>query len=149
MATITLPQEIHVLYEFEFTPPTKDEGDCFDQTRDLSSVSRTSFVHLRKTQSNVDLELSGEAIHFLASLEGNIRPESTAKQFPRIINRIASLWKKPLLMDNYFEDLLIDQRGDRKGFPLQVAIEIATLREFYYTVVFPKPSRIAWGKDCE
>lgn len=37
----------------------------------------------------------------------------------------------------YFTDLLIDHRGNRQGFPFAVASELASLKYYYDSVVFP------------
>jgi hypothetical protein len=34
-------------------------------------------------------------------------------------------------MDRYFQDLLMDTRGNRQGFPLKIVMELSTLREHY------------------
>ncbi|MEK6593279.1 MAG: ankyrin repeat domain-containing protein [Pseudomonadota bacterium] len=46
-------------------------------------------------------------------------PHSLESKFKRILDKIAELWGTPML-DEYFEDLLIDKRGDRQGFPADV-----------------------------
>jgi hypothetical protein len=110
------------------------------QKNSQPTTDRKLYEQLRKAPTSVDLELTEEAKQFVASLDLNVRPIETAKQFPRIVNRIASLWKKPFLMDGYFEDLLIDKRGNRQGFPLRIAGEITALQAHYSTIVSPKTS---------
>jgi hypothetical protein len=84
-----------------------------------------------------DLELNAAALALLASIEESIRPKELAAAFPRIVNRMASLWKSPRQMDRYFEDLLTDTRGGRQGFPLGILMELTTLKDYYMTKVFP------------
>jgi hypothetical protein len=107
--------------------------------------NQRSFEHLRKPETSADRQLSDEAAQLVASFDPSIQPIETAKRYPRIVNRIASLWKKPSRMDDYFEDLMIDRRGNRQGFPLQVAFEIAVLQEHYRTIVFPKNNAHDWN----
>jgi hypothetical protein len=102
------------------------------------------FSHLRTDNTGADLELSEEAKQLLESLDLNVRPVETAKRFPRIVNHIAALWKKPSMLDSYFVELMLDQRGDRTGFTSPFAGEIAALQEYYSTVVYPKPSNDIW-----
>ena len=50
---------------------------------------------------------------------------------------MAKLWKMPREMDRCFEDLLTDTRGNRKGFPLNLLMELSTLKDYYKAKVFP------------
>jgi hypothetical protein len=85
--------------------------------------------------------LSAEGRALLASIEEATRPKELTAAFPRIVNRMASLWKSPRQMDRYFEDLLTDTRGNRKGFPLGILMELTTLKDYYQTKVFPPTQR--------
>ena len=73
-------------------------------------------------------DLTPVAFKWLAALPKEVRPNSLAKQFPRIANRLAEIWKRPLQCERYIDDLMIDLRGGRQGFPPSVAAEIATLK---------------------
>ena len=53
-------------------------------------------------------------------------PHRLEQHYPRILDKIAPLWGEPEL-DTYFESLLIDQRGNRQGFPREVMTEILRL----------------------
>ncbi|MGH8727582.1 MAG: ankyrin repeat domain-containing protein [Burkholderiales bacterium] len=57
-------------------------------------------------------------------------PVALERQFPRILKRIAALWELPEL-DPYFEELLVDKRGGRKGFPPEVVQEIFFLSNLH------------------
>lgn len=61
--------------------------------------------------------LGGETAHYPYSLEN---------KYPRVFNKIMSLWDSPE-MDAYFMDLIVDTRGGREGFPEDVATEIVHL----------------------
>jgi len=95
------------------------------------------YSKLRRPLAKEDLELSAEARALLASTEEAARPKEVPALFPRIVNRMAKLWKTPRQMDRYFEDLLTDARGNRKGFPLGVLMELCTLKDYYQGKVFP------------
>ncbi|HYD60098.1 MAG TPA: hypothetical protein VEC35_07070 [Noviherbaspirillum sp.] len=73
-------------------------------------------------------DLSPIAFKWLAALPREVRPNSLARQFPRIANRLAEIWKRPLQCERYIDDLMIDLRGGRQGFPPAVAAEIAALK---------------------
>ena len=63
-------------------------------------------------------------------------------RFPRIAEVIQTLWGTPEL-DSYFDKLLIDDRGDRAGFPEDVITALFTLsRQHIEQFGFRTPSDI-------
>ena len=68
---------------------------------------------------------------WMAELPYAVRPGELAQRYPRIANSIAELWPRPARCDEYLESLLVDLRGNRKGFPYAVAQELAALRAHY------------------
>ena len=101
----------------------------------------------RRHQSEKDdlvLNTAGQAL--LAYIEESARPKELAAAFPRIVNHMAKLWKTPREMDRYFEELLADTRGNRKGFPLKILMELSTLRDFYKAKAFPPAQRDVWDR---
>ncbi len=87
--------------------------------------------------------LVGETIKWLASLPADVRPTSLPIQFARIANALARVWPDHHRSLEYFDDLLIDRRGGRQGFPFEVALEIAGLKDYYETTVHPT-AQTAW-----
>lgn len=81
--------------------------------------------------------LSGAAVVWLNELPERVRPVKTCARFPRIGNRLAELWDQPDACEAFFDDLLLDRRGDRQGFPADVAFEIAALKSYFETAVHP------------
>ena len=76
--------------------------------------------------------LSDEATEWMATLPDTVRPKQLALRYARLANRICKLWKEPVKCDRFLDDLMMDRRGGRKGFPLPVANELASLRDHYY-----------------
>jgi hypothetical protein len=70
-------------------------------------------------------------VAWMDALPASLRPVALARDFPRIANRLGEIWKRPARCDEYFQQLLIDHRGGRKGFPAEVAMEISTLASHY------------------
>jgi hypothetical protein len=101
---------------------------------------------LRHPPAVDDLTLNAAGQALLASIEESARPKELAATFPRIVNRLAKLWRAPLQMDRCFEELLTDSRGNRQGFPLGVLMELSTLRDYYQTTVFPT-QRDVWDSE--
>ncbi|SMC28517.1 Ankyrin repeat-containing protein [Andreprevotia lacus DSM 23236] len=73
-------------------------------------------------------------------------PAELVANYPRIANTIVDLWGSRNL-DKYFEDLLIDDRGDRQGFPPSVVHELMGLMRAYDWQRNIKPSSTPdiWG----
>ena len=72
------------------------------------------------------------SIDWLASLPIDVRPRALVRQYPRIANLVALQWDNAVACRAYFDDLLTDHRGTRKGFPADVHRELMALRNFYY-----------------
>jgi hypothetical protein len=94
--------------------------------------------YVRQPMTTDDLHLSPETRQLLQSLDKLVLPIHLASRFPRVLNEIARLWRRPAHLDRYFDDLLIDKRGGRQGFPFAVAAELAGLKDYYQTEVYPK-----------
>ena len=83
-------------------------------------------------------QLTGEALRLLVRLDAKVRLDDLPTRFPRVLNRIAELWDKPLRADRYFDELLLYSRGVRQGFPQCVVTEIASLHQYHLRRMFPK-----------
>jgi hypothetical protein len=64
--------------------------------------------------------------HYLA-LTPDLYPHELEARFPRIIDSIVAAWPSPEQATAVFEDLLVDRRGSREGFPPSIAREIFQL----------------------
>ena len=100
----------------------------------------------RKRASERTAQTSGvlldETSRWLASLPANVRPLACARRYPRIVNSIADLWRRVRQCEEYLDSLMIDERGDRAGFPLDVAKKLLALRS-HYADLHPKGDH-AW-----
>lgn len=72
----------------------------------------------------------------------DLYPKNLEQQFLRVLNRIIELWDSPAI-DDYFTDLLIDSRGGRQGFPLEVVSELFVLSSFNAKLRIQKQQLIA------
>lgn len=84
---------------------------------------------LRRPVPPDTLALTPAAVRWLASLPPEARPLELCRRFPRIGNQLAALWSHPDGILAYLEDLLIDNRGGRQGFPGGIALELSRLQE--------------------
>ncbi len=78
--------------------------------------------------------LSDEANAWMSELPESVRPRQLALRYARLANRLCKVWLEPARCERLLDDLMIDRRGGRKGFPLAVANELATLREHYFNL---------------
>jgi hypothetical protein len=98
-----------------------------------NAAAQVDYSKRRHQPEKDDLELSAAGQALLASIEESARPKELATAFPRIVNHMAKLWKMPREMNRYFEELLTDTRGKRKGFSLNILMELSTLNDYYKT----------------
>ena len=59
------------------------------------------------------------------------RPFALARSYPRIAERLALSDVDTAIAIRYLDSLTIDDRGDREGFPVDVARELMRLRIHY------------------
>lgn len=65
------------------------------------------------------------------SLPPDVRPVVLVEKYARIANLIARHWNDSAACTAYFDELLHDRRGGRKGFPSDVYQELRSLHDFY------------------
>ena len=102
-----------------------------------SAAAQVDYSKLRSQQEKDKLDISSAGRALLASIEESARPKELAELFPRIVNRMAKLWRRPHQMNCYFEELLTSNRLLRKGFSLSIIQELCTLKDYYQTKVYP------------
>ncbi len=95
-----------------------------------------------KRKRTVEEPLLNTTRTWLASLPQDVRAVELARQFPRIANRLRHLWKQVARCEEYLDDLLVDRRGTRKGFPSKIGEELEALRE-YHALLYPR-GRTTW-----
>lgn len=98
----------------------------------------------RKPEAPVSL--TENARKWLAKLPEESRPVLLVEQYPRLVNRISTLWRHPDELMEYLNDLLMDTRGrgDRQGFPMAVAMELASLKDYYELNLHPDSKAYLW-----
>src|SRR5262245_21271086 len=114
-----------------------------DATR--GAAAQADYSKIRRPPEKDDVVLNAAALALLESVDESVRPKQLPVSFPRIVNRMAELWRRPVQMDRYFDELVTDARGKRQGFPLKILMELRTLKDYYQVKVFS--SRHA-GRDA-
>jgi len=93
------------------------------------------------------MQLTEEGHALMSSLDEAVRPNELAARYPRIVNKIAREWRMPAQLDRYLEELLMDTRGNRQGFPLKIVMELSTLREHYTGMSSSARAAGAWDSS--
>jgi hypothetical protein len=100
---------------------------------------------LRRPPRRSDESLTGTTRVWLRKLPAGRRPLRLCCRFPRVANRIAWCWNDRILTEQVLEDLLVDRRGGREGFPRGVVVELRRLREFNDRQRTETPTLGFWG----
>lgn len=83
---------------------------------------------LREPPRPQDSMLSGMARQWRAALPVRNRPDHLCTLYPRVANRLALCWGDPALASKVLDDLVVDRRRGRAGFPPDVSQELIYLR---------------------
>jgi len=74
-----------------------------------------------------DRALQGTTIDWLLELHVRMRPRELCDRYPRAANALAAAWRNGEFAA-VLDDMLIDRRGRRRGFPPEVRAELEKLR---------------------
>ena len=99
--------------------------------RKRSGAPSTLGPAARALRNAQDDSLSAAAHAWVRSLPVSLRPLELCNVYPRIANRIAAAWDDVGQTHDVFNDLLIDQRGGRKGFASPIAAELLRLQALH------------------
>lgn len=66
-----------------------------------------------------------------------VRLERTAATFPHVVERLAAAWDRPTDAARLIDTLVLDDRGDRQGFPPDVVRELVALQSHLRSVSGP------------
>jgi hypothetical protein len=101
------------------------------------------WIPFRKPPRAEDLVLNEQARAWAQALPRHARADNLVRLYARIANKLALLWPDPEACSAYFDDLLIDRRGGRKGFPPEVGKELVALR-VHHMALYPTQCQ-PWG----
>src|ERR1700674_3114990 len=96
---------------------------------------------------NEETELLPSTFRWLGILPKEVRPMRMGQQFPRIANKLAILSEEPAVCRKFLTSLMLDDRGDRAGFPPEVIMELGTLEAYMDTGVVPARSTLGATSD--
>jgi len=108
-------------------------GDSERITEQAGAMSSQEWTEQRKAR--VSEILLPRTMRWIATLPDDFQLTATAKAFPRIVNELAALWLEQGELTDYLDELLVDKRGRRQGFPARVLSELHALRAYCSTFV--------------
>lgn len=111
----------------------------------LLGATRQPGPHARSALRAQDEILSDSAHSWVRQLPGPSRPLELCNAYPRVANRIAESWADLALTTAVLDDLLVDHRGGRRGFPAQIAVELLRLQALHED---RSPDRHSYGARC-
>ena len=82
--------------------------------------------------------------HLASAGVPELYPQGLEQRFPHVVKRIADAWESPPRTLAIFDDLLIDNRGNRQGFPPEVAAELLNLSSKYHDLTDGWRTQQAW-----
>jgi hypothetical protein len=75
-----------------------------------------------------------KTVRWRVALPSDVQPRSLSEAFPRIANMLANLWSNATAFSEYMNELLVDRRGGRRGFPMDVLADLHKLRAYHQTL---------------
>ena len=129
-------------FEFEKVSVADARKVLEDSVKPAAGVVRaaTNWEGKRKLAQAETLRTA--TIQWILKLPPHVQPRHLQVKYPRIANRMAALWDDQTSCESFMDDLLTDKRGGRKGFPLEVAQEVASLRDFHFRL--HHKDKVAW-----
>jgi hypothetical protein len=97
----------------------------------------------RRPATPSDRALTGKGIDWLLGLPAHARPKALCEQYPRIANHLAEHWNQLRDIQLMLMRLLADERGQRKGFSLQIEREIGRLAAHVQSLLEGRPTEPA------
>jgi hypothetical protein len=133
------------LIEFEITDveTARREADKPAAVAALEKLLPGYWEEQRRPLTPADRALTGKGIDWMLGLPANARPKALCEQYPRIANHLADIWSNPRDTQLVLMRLLADERGQRKGFSLQIEQEIGRLAAYVQSLLEVAPTEPA------
>jgi len=133
------------IIEFEVTD-VKDAHRVAEQSDVAAGIERLMpgyWEEQRRKSTPSDRALTGAGIDWVLALPAEARPKALCEQFPRIVNHLAEHWHDLPNARLALMRLLADERGQRKGFSLQIQQEIGKLAAHVQALLESEPTQPA------
>jgi hypothetical protein len=97
--------------------------------RQQRRMSSADWASRRRALSESERRLSRAATQWFLALPRELRPAELMRRYPRIANRLCEQWSDASASLQLLEELVLDRRGGRLGFPRPVVIKLQALQE--------------------
>jgi hypothetical protein len=126
--------------------PVEFESNAYDQALDkyvISQSLKSSNAPAAGARPSSPKRNPDDTFRFanelIAKLPSDLSLINLYADFPYVLDKIAMAWGNHLTFYALMDDLLIDKRGGRQGFPFKAAIELSRLAEHYEQYVSKRP----------
>lgn len=82
-------------------------------------------------------ELPTDTVRWALTLPTENRPLFILTNYPKIANKLAEIWSDRASVQTYFDDLMLDHRGDRAGFPREAFEDLMRLQQLLAPATVP------------
>jgi hypothetical protein len=130
-----------------FEKVSLQEAKAALEARDKVDKPKNAWAENRRLPSTEDMQLQSSTFKWIASLPRNVQPRQLALQFPRVANKLAQVWGQTSACERLLDELMVDNRGKRQGFPVQVASEIMALMVHFNSAPLDHP--LDWSTSVE
>ena len=112
-------------YDVRLTGAPRSKAEStLDPEREVAARSKRS----KAEPTNIALP---RTLAWAATLPADVQPTALIRHYGRIANLLALDWNDRLAIAADFDQLLIDRRGNRKGFPPIIVTELRALARHY------------------
>jgi hypothetical protein len=126
--------------------PVEFESNAYDQALDRYALAQTTqganFIN-NAPRPQTPKRNPDESYKFANELIGKLPSDLSLihlyADFPHVLDKIAVAWGDHAAFYALMDDLLIDKRGGRSGFPFKTALELSRLAEHYEQYVSKRP----------
>ena len=118
--------------DFEETDFEQARASLDEPPAGVKALQRKDPSEWKKSRRAADVRdrlLTPAATAWLEHLPADVRPLDLPRAYPRIVNDLAEVWNNTNLCLKLLAELVVDERGGRRGFPSRIALEIVALRE--------------------
>jgi hypothetical protein len=99
--------------------------------RDESATPEVSVDFARQRRASPVAFLLMNTQKWLDALPYRVQPHALCEFYPRVANFIAAMWGDTESLRAYFDELLVDRRLGRRGFPPDVFKDLRALRDYH------------------
>ena len=92
-------------------------------------------------------EITADTMQWLVRLPADLRPIAL-REFPHVLNKLATLWADDEACGAYLESLMLDDRGGRQGFPPAALSELIALNLHHHGSIGGTGARPAQETDA-